>query len=163
MRGSEPLDENVETVEVLFLLLQIEGHVGVVGRRELEEINVDEIGIVDQVGLQLQQLVKLGFRHVAMDAMGAKAATVLGLQVLDHKGRQSGNVGSLEATQEMSQPRLVQLHSIQIEQTSVSYSLQVAVLAKGSLQESVEADEVGIESGRMLGFLPFDDTAVVKA
>ncbi len=54
MGGSEPFGKEVDAVEVLFLFLEVVSDVHVVRGSELGEVDVDEVRIVDQFGLQLK-------------------------------------------------------------------------------------------------------------
>ena len=104
MGGSEPFGKEVDAVEVLFLFLEVVSDVHVVGGSELGEVDVDEVRVVDQFGLQLEKFVELGLGHVSVNAMGPESPAQLGLQVLGHEGGQVWNVGPLETAEEVPEP-----------------------------------------------------------
>ena len=55
---------------------------------------MDEVGVVDELWVNLQQILHLLPREVAMDGVGAESSVVLAFQVLDDERGQVGNVGA---------------------------------------------------------------------
>ena len=131
MGGSEPFGKEVDAVEVLFLFLEVVRDIHVVGRSELGEVDVDEVRVVDQFGLQLEKLVELGFGHVSVNAMGTESPAELCLEILGHEGGQVWNVGPLETAEEVPKSICIEAIVIQCLQSAIRDSLYVFVLPEG--------------------------------
>ena len=162
MGGSEPFGKEVDAVEVLFLFLEVVSDVHVVGGSELGEVDVDEVRVVDQFGLQLEKFVELGLGHVSVNAMGTESPAELCLEILGHEGGQVWNVGPLETAEEVPEPIRIEVIVIQCLQSAIRDSLYVFVLTEGLVEKVVVTDGVRVELGRMGGLFPLDQPAVVE-
>ena len=86
----------MHAVEVLALFLQVKAHVHVVAGRELGQVRINKIGVVDELGLQLQKLIHLLFRQLPVDAVAAKAPAVPVVQILHNQPHQARHVRPLQ-------------------------------------------------------------------
>ena len=162
MGGSEPFGKEVDAFEVLFLFLEVVSDVHVVGWSELGEVDVDEVRVVDQFGLQLKKFVELGLGHVSVNAMGTESPAQLGLEILGHEGGQVWNVGPLETAEEVPEPIRIKVIVIQCLQSAIRDSLHVFVLTEGLVEKVVVTDGFRVELGRVGGLSSFDQPAVVE-
>ena len=74
-------------VEVLAALREIKARVDIRAGRQLGEVGVNEIAVVDELGIDLQQLIHLCHGQIAMNAMTTKSTAVFIAQVLNDQLR----------------------------------------------------------------------------
>ncbi len=156
MGGSEPLGEEVDAVEVLFLFLEVVSYVHVVGRSQFGEVDVDEVRVVDQFGLQLEKLVELGLGHVPVNALRTESPAKLCLEIFGHEGGQVWNIGPLETAEEVPEPIRIEVIVIQSLQSAIRDSLYVFVLTEGLVEKVVITDGLRVELGRVGGLSSLD-------
>ena len=87
VRGGQALGELMHPVEVLSPFGEIKACIDIRAGRQLGEIGVNEIAVVDELGIDLQQLIHLRYRQVAMNPMTTKSTAVFIAQVLNDQLR----------------------------------------------------------------------------
>ena len=124
---------------------------------------MDEVGVVDELPVDLKQSVHLLPREVAVDGVGAESSVVLAFQILDDECGQVGDVGAPQAAEEVLQPDIVQLVEVEKSESPILYALQVLVPEEGEVTIEFETDLAGVQLGRVGGFAPLDDATVVES
>ena len=87
VRGGQALGELMHPVEVLSPFGEIKACIDIRTGRQLSKVSVNEVAVVNELGIELQQLIHLRYRQVAMNAMTTKSTAVFIAQVLNDQLR----------------------------------------------------------------------------
>ena len=157
-KSSNKLDE---AIEVFFLFLWIVADVDVISGSETFEVAVDEVGIVDELGLEFEKFVVLGEEKIEMDGVRPKASGVLVPQVFNDPFWQIRNVGVNHLAEPMAKPVFVVAGRIQLPD-AMRLHTRNRVVVEGTLEKRIVGNDLGVNFGRVGGFATFDPFGMIE-
>ena len=162
MHRSQPRDERPKPIQVGLGDFRIVLQVGVGIRMELGQIGVDEMGLVQQAGFELQTLVQLVLQQQSVNRKAPEAPAVLMLNVVNDQLDQLGIVGPLHSREQVTPPLGCQFGGHEPIERRVFEALQIAVTAVGQFGQRVPSDELLVQRGRQIGFAAENLSPVVE-
>ena len=147
--GIQRVDESPKPVKVCLARRRVGLQVRLVLRRQPGEVGVAEGNLVSEAGILAHQIIQLGQRQPFVDFKAAEPAAVAELQVFEDQVNEAGEVGTLEARQEVA--ALVARDGLARGQlqAGVFDLLQVARLHRqGAFEERLRADEGAVQLRR---------------
>ena len=141
-------DECPEAIEVGDLFLEVVAEVNADGGAELADIDVDEAGVVEDLGFELEEGVELVEQEVAVDGQRAKAGVVAVGQVAGDKLGEVVVIGADEAGEQFVEPFIGEVGGNHEVESGVFESAEgLGALGQGAGGEGFAADVFGVEGG----------------
>ena len=143
--GRQLLGERPQTVQVRALRVHVILPVGVGIRLQPAQVHVDELTLVQQVGLQFQAFVQLRQQQQLVDGERPESAAVGMIQVVDDQLRQIGIVGPLQPLQQVPPQFGLQFHGHEPIEGRIFKALEILVLAHRPFGQRRAADQFRVQ------------------
>ncbi len=152
-------DEGPQAVEIRGVRRRVVPPVHIDGRTQLGQIDVDELGLREQVRLALDHLIELAKQQLAVDVQRAEGGGVaLGGAIGQNERDQVGVIGARQTRQKLMHTLLGEGLGVAdepVERGVLKAAQGIGVVRHGPLHERVAGDELGVQR-RGQGLLTFD-------